>query len=99
MKIKLGISLVLAVLAFIFISQNIETVRVVFLSWSIETSIALLVFIILGVGIIIGWSLNSYLRFVRNRKRAKGQENMQKNEAAVSESIDVATPGDKEAHE
>ena len=99
MKVKLGISLILAVLAFIFITQNTETVRVTFLSWSIEMSIALLVFIILGVGIILGWSLNSYLRFVRNRKRAKLQESVQTIEVATPETADVVMQGDKEADE
>ena len=41
MKVKLIISLALAILAFIFIAQNTETVRVVFLAWSIEMSIVL----------------------------------------------------------
>ena len=59
MKIKLVISVVLAFLAFIFISQNSETVIVDILAWSIEMSLVLLLFIILAAGIAIGWSLNS----------------------------------------
>jgi len=69
MKIKLGITIVLAFLAFVFITQNTEVVQVTFLAWSVEISLVLLVFIMLGAGIIIGWLLNSYLRFARNRKR------------------------------
>ncbi len=91
MKIKLAISIILALLAILFITQNTETVRVAFLAWSVEMSLVLLVFIMLGAGVIIGWSLSGYLRFVRNRKRAKAQENTQTNKVAVS--------GDKEAHE
>lgn len=68
MKIKLGVSLVLAFLAFVFITQNTETVQVRFVAWSIEMSLVLLVFIMLGSGVIIGWLLNSYFRFLRNRK-------------------------------
>ena len=91
MKTKLGISIVLALLAFTFITQNTETVKVAFLAWSVEMSLVLLVFIMLGAGVIIGWSLNGYLRFVRNRKRVKAQENTQTSK--------VARSGDKEAHE
>ncbi|MBE0576940.1 MAG: DUF1049 domain-containing protein [Desulfuromonadales bacterium] len=98
MKIKLGISLVLAFLVFIFISQNTEFVRVEFLSWSVEMTIVLLVFIILGIGIIIGWLLNSYLRFVRNRKQVKTQVALQAKESAKQEAADVAMQGDKQAH-
>lgn len=98
MKTKLGISIVLALLAFTFITQNTETVKVAFLAWSIEMSLVLLVFIMLGAGIIIGWSLCSYLRFVRNRKRVKTQENVQINEVAKPEATNVASQGDKEAH-
>ena len=91
MKIKLAISIILALLAILFITQNTETVRVAFLAWSVEMSLVLLVFIMLGAGVIIGWSLNGYLRFARNRKRVKAQENTQTSR--------VATSGDKDAHE
>ncbi len=99
MKIKLGISIFLAFLAFIFISQNTETVRVEFFVWSVEMSIVLLVFIVLVTGTIIGWLLNSYLRFSRNRKQAKAQEKIQTKEVATQEETDVAMQGEKEAHE
>jgi uncharacterized integral membrane protein len=91
MKTKLGISIVLALLAFTFITQNTETVKVAFLAWPIEMSLARLVFIMLGSGIIIGWSLSSYLRFARNRKRVKAQENVQTNEVAKPEATNVTS--------
>ena len=74
MKIKLWISLVLAFLAFIFITQNTEAVNVRFLAWSAEMSLVLLVFIMLGAGVIIGWLLNSYIRYTGNRKRQPHRE-------------------------
>ena len=77
MKIKLGISIALAFLVFIFVSQNTDAVMVNFLSWSVEMTLVLLVFIMLVSGFIIGWLLNSYSRFVRNRKRTKAQENVE----------------------
>ena len=99
MKLKLGISLFLAFLAFVFIYQNTETVVVDFFAWSVEMSLVLLVFIILGMGVIIGWLLNSYLRFTRNRKQVKTQENRQTKDVAMQQKADVAKQGDKEPHE
>ena len=98
MKTKLGISIALALLAFIFITQNTETVKVTFLAWSTEMSLVLLVFIMLGSGLIIGWSLSSYLRFVSNRKRVKAQGNVQTNDVAAQETTNVSSQGDKEGH-
>jgi len=74
MKIKLGICLLLSLLAFVFIAQNAESVQVNFIIWSIDMSLVLLVFIMLGAGVVIGWFLHSYLRFARNRQQnsAKG---------------------------
>ena len=73
MKFKLVISLVLAFLAFVFITQNTETVQVRVLLWSVEMSLVLLVFIMLGAGVIIGWLLNSYVRFASHRQQNKTQ--------------------------
>jgi uncharacterized integral membrane protein len=91
MKTKLGISLVLAFLAFILISQNTETVSVQFLAWSAEMSLVVLVLIVLGTGVLIGWLLNSYLRFVCTRKQVKVQQTPLKKE--------VAKHGEKETDE
>jgi len=73
MKFKLAISLVLALIAFIFITQNTNPVEVDFLAWSIEMSLVLLLVIMLGSGVIIGWLLNGYLRFARNRREARAK--------------------------
>lgn len=71
MKVKLWISLVLAFFVFIFITQNTEMVDVQFLLWSVEMSIILLVFILFGTGVIIGWLLHSYIRYVMKKSREK----------------------------
>jgi uncharacterized integral membrane protein len=75
MKFKFVVSLVLAFLTIIFISQNSETVRVVFLAWSVEMSLILLLFIILGAGVILGCLLPGFIRFVSQRKQVKSREN------------------------
>jgi len=71
MKVKLALSLILALLAFALVTQNTEVVRVVFLAWSVEMSLVVLILIVLGGGMVIGWALNSYLRYSRNRRREK----------------------------
>lgn len=102
MKIKLGISLILAFLMLIFISQNTDNVTVNFSSWNVEMSIALLVFIMLGTGVVLGWLLNSYQRFLRNRKQTNKkkhdeiQNNKNAEELVTKEEPVAATQGDKE---
>lgn len=71
MNIKLLFSLVLAFLAFIFIFQNASTVQVNFLFWSVEVSHVLLMFIMLGVGVVIGALLSSFLRYRSSHPAAK----------------------------
>ena len=99
MKIKLGISLILAFLAFIFISQNTETVTVEFFAWSVEMSLVLLVFIILFTGIVIGWLLSSYLRFARNRAQSRKQEMFKTEVITTPAEAEVAMQGEKQANE
>lgn len=69
MRVKLVVSALLAFLVVVFVSQNNEVVQVTFLAWSVEMSLLLMIFVIFGAGIIIGWLLNSYFRFSRQRKR------------------------------
>jgi len=99
MKIKLGISLVLAFLAFIFISQNSETVTVAFLAWSVEMSLVLLVFIVLFTGIVIGWSLSSYLRFARHRAQNRAREKVTTEAMTTQKEAEVTMQGDKQTDE
>ena len=96
MKFKLAISLVLALLAFVFITQNTETVQVRVLLWSIEMSLVLLVFIMLGVGAIIGWFLNSYLRFISRRQQNKAQHGTTVKKTLAKDEAFPEKRGDKE---
>ncbi len=102
MKIKLGISLILAFLVLIFISQNTDNVTVNFSYWNVEMSIALLVFVTLGIGVVMGWLLNSYQRFLRNRKQTNKQKhdeiqnNKNAEEIVKKEEPAAAMQGDKE---
>ena len=80
MKIKLVISLFLAFFAFVFITQNTDVVKVDFLFWSVEMSLVLLLLTMLGAGFVIGWLLNGYLRFARNRRVSKAESAIQPKE-------------------
>lgn len=52
---KLILLLVLLVLVFVFALQNVATVEIQFLLWSVETSRALMLFLVFGIGILLGW--------------------------------------------
>ena len=84
MKIKLIMSLILAFLAFIFIIQNTVPVQVTFLLWSIEMSLVVLLLIMLGAGMIIGWVMCSYLRYVRSRRLGGAKDKLAKQDTDPS---------------
>lgn len=98
MRVKLVVSALLAFLVVVFVSQNAAVVQVTFLAWSIEMSMLLMIFIVFAVGILIGWLLNSYFRFVRNRKRQLAQAPaVQEVKEAPARDEDInKTEGDKE---
>jgi uncharacterized integral membrane protein len=77
MKVKLVISIILLCLAFLFVYQNTDLVSIDFLAWSVDLSLALLVLFAFAAGLTLGWLLNSYLRFARNRKKSKEEASKQ----------------------
>jgi len=68
MNFKITLVVILACLALIFVAQNIEVVTVRFLFWEISMSRAILLFFSLLIGFIIGWFLNSYLSYRKDKK-------------------------------
>jgi uncharacterized integral membrane protein len=68
MNFKMGLIAILALLALIFLAQNIDVVIVRFLFWELSMSRAILLFFSLLIGFIIGWFLHSYLSYRRNKK-------------------------------
>ena len=58
---KLSTSLVLIILATIFLIQNTQVVQINIIFWAISMSAAIMVVTLLVVGILIGWFLNGYL--------------------------------------
>ncbi|UCF98022.1 MAG: LapA family protein [Spirochaetaceae bacterium] len=57
------------ILALIFVFQNMENTNVTFLAWTITTSRAVILFIILAAGFIVGWAVGSIGRWKRRAKR------------------------------
>lgn len=69
MNHKLILMLVLAGLSVLFIIQNVAVVEIQFLFWSIQMSRSLLMFLMLAIGVIIGWFLHSYLKYQKGRSK------------------------------
>jgi uncharacterized integral membrane protein len=70
MNIKLALLLILSTLAVVFVAQNVAVVEIGFLFWSGSISSALLIFITLMLGFLMGWFLNDYLRYRKFKGRA-----------------------------
>jgi len=65
MTLKLILMLLLAGLSIIFIVQNVAMVEIQFLLWSVKVPRSLLMFLLLAIGLIIGWFLHGYVRYHR----------------------------------
>jgi uncharacterized integral membrane protein len=68
MNFKITLVVILVCLALIFLAQNIQVVTVSFLVWEISMSRAILLFFSLLTGFIVGWFLNSYLSYRKDKK-------------------------------
>lgn len=63
MNFKLIIILVLTALAVLFIIQNVAIVEIQFLFWSVQMSRSLLMFLLLAIGMTMGWFLHGYANY------------------------------------
>ncbi len=77
MKPKFIIGAILAVLAALFIMQNVTVMDLRFLFWTLSMSGGLLMFLILAVGIVLGWLLHGSF------SRRKTHSNARKNDVTV----------------
>ncbi len=68
MNVKIVLILLAAGLALVFTIQNVSAVTVSLLFWQVSLSLALLVFLILTVGLVIGWFLHSLLAYRRDKR-------------------------------
>lgn len=67
--IRFILGIAFGILALIFIFQNMQNVDVTFLAWTITTSRAVILLIILAAGFIVGWAVGSIGRWRRKTKR------------------------------
>ena len=91
MKVKLVISIILISIMVLFVYLNTGLVSINYLAGSVDVSLALLVLFVFAAGLTIGWLLNSYLRFSRNRKKSK-EESSKQAEQAISETVPAKSP-------
>lgn len=68
-QIKLYIGLVLVLLIVVFTVQNAGAVTVSLFFWEFSISLALMIFIILVVGFLMGWTATSWSRHARQSLR------------------------------
>jgi len=68
MNSRLILVLGLIALVVLFIIQNVVVVEIRFLFWSVAMSRALFMFLLLTVGIIIGWSLHGYVHHKQSKR-------------------------------
>lgn len=61
MNLKLILILSLIALGALFIVQNVETVELSFLFWTISMSRALMFVFLLIIGVVIGWLLHGHM--------------------------------------
>ncbi len=62
MNYKMLFILILIGLVVLFIIQNVAVVEIQFLFFAIQMSRSLLMFLLLGIGVIIGWFLHGHFK-------------------------------------
>jgi uncharacterized integral membrane protein len=60
MSVKLYTGLAMLILVVIFTIQNAEKVQINFLIWDFLISRALMIFLVLSIGILMGWSAEKH---------------------------------------
>jgi len=69
MNYKMLLILILSGLAVFFIIQNVAVVEIQFLFWAAQMPRSLLIFLLLAIGVIIGWVLHGYVRYHENKSK------------------------------
>lgn len=84
MSIKLIAGLILAGLLVLFAIQNAEPVQFRFLVWSFALSRALMMFILLAIGVLLGWMMHAVSTYRDGRQRRGHAEYRAGGESATS---------------
>ncbi|HEY5734365.1 MAG TPA: LapA family protein [Gammaproteobacteria bacterium] len=72
MNIRTYIGLALLLLVVIFIVQNTVVVDIQLLFWKISLSRSLMIFLVLAIGIVIGWMTAGH--FQRRHEKSRGKD-------------------------
>ena len=67
--VKLVVTLFLLGCLVLFTVQNVELLQVHFLFWTLEIRRAFLLFIVLAIGVLVGWWLHAHLNARQARER------------------------------
>ena len=67
-RLHLWLTIAIVALLALFTLQNLVTVEVTFLVWAIQLPRAILVFVVLALGVLLGWMLNSARRHRRQSR-------------------------------
>ena len=77
MKFRLSLSIVLLLFVVIFTLQNTEVVTIKFLIWEFALSRALMIFLLLGIGILVGSFMGGYKpKSLTNKKHDQDRQDM-----------------------
>jgi lipopolysaccharide assembly protein A len=87
---KLVLSLILALLAVLFVVQNVAVVEVRFLLWGLHMTLSLLIFLLFGCGIIVGWLMHSYWAY---RRKVSIASEVRRDAAYEAEKNEPLPPG------
>lgn len=68
MNFKIILVIIFSGLVLVFVAQNIDVVTVRFLLWEMSMSRAVLIFFSVLAGFVIGWFLNSYLSYRKDKR-------------------------------
>ncbi|NIQ00658.1 MAG: DUF1049 domain-containing protein [Nitrospinaceae bacterium] len=68
-NLKLYLGLALLILIVIFTLQNAEVVTIKFLFWDYSVSRSIMIFMVLVIGILVGWILSGWGRHTRSVKK------------------------------
>ena len=69
--LKIVLVTTLAILVALFVVQNITSVEIHFMGWSVLLPVAMVMFIALAIGIVIGWFLPGILRYRKHRRMGR----------------------------
>ncbi len=61
MNLKMLFILTLTGLSILFVIQNVAFVEIQFLFWAIQMPRSLLMFLLLAIGVVIGWFIHGYI--------------------------------------